>query len=203
MMPTTDPGTGAMAGARRVRRLGRGERREQILASATCAFARRGFAATSLEDVVAEAGISRVVLYRHFESKTDMYRAALDRARRRLTEACGESQFTQATVPALVDAAADDPDAFRLLFRYAALEPEFTDEMTEFRANMVAIAHRQLSEPIRDPSWAQWAAVLAPVVVIEAITAWLDVGQPDRHEAAERVRQVLEGVTKAAQQPRA
>jgi AcrR family transcriptional regulator len=183
------------------RRLRRGERREQILTAATRAFARSGFATTSLDDVVGEAGISRVILYRHFESKTDLYRAVLDRARRRLTEACGAGQFTQATVPALVGAAADDPDAFRLLFHYAALEPEFSDEMSEFRANMVAIAHRHLTEPIHDAAWANWAAELAPIVVIEAITAWLDAGQPDPPQAAERVRQLLEAVTTAAQPP--
>ena len=183
------------------RRLRRGERREQIIAAATRAFARSGFAATSLDDVVGEAGISRVILYRHFESKTDLYRAVLDRARRRLSEACGEDQFTQATVPSLVNAAADDPDAFRLLFHHAAREPEFSDEMSEFSSNMVAIAHRHLTEPIPDPAWATWAASLAPAVVIQAITAWLEAGQPDPQQAAERVGQVLEAVTKAARLP--
>jgi AcrR family transcriptional regulator len=140
-----------------------------------------------------------VILYRHFESKTDLYRAVLDRARRRLTQACGEDEFTQATVPSLLNAAADDPDAFRLLFRYAAREPEFSKEMSAFRANMAAIALRHLAEPIRDSAWAAWAAELAPTVVVEAITAWLEAGRPDPLLAAERVRQVLESVTRAAQ----
>ncbi len=46
------------------RRLPRAQRREQILTAATEAFARSGFAATSLEDIAAEAGITRVILYR-------------------------------------------------------------------------------------------------------------------------------------------
>ncbi len=183
------------------RRLQRGERRQQILAAATRAFARGGFGATSMDDVISEAGISRVILYRHFESKSDLYRAVLDRARTRLTEACGEGNFTQATVSALLGAAADDPDAFRLLFHHAALEPEFGDEMNDFRANMVAIAYRHLAEPIHDSSWAKWAARLAPIVVIEAITAWLEVGQPDPDKAAERVGQALEAVTRVAARP--
>jgi AcrR family transcriptional regulator len=88
-----------------VRRLRRPERREQILAAATRAFARAGFAATSLDDVAAEAGITRVILYRHFESKDDMYRAVLDRARIRLAEAVGTDDFTEDAIPALVRAA--------------------------------------------------------------------------------------------------
>src|SRR5215472_10646365 len=48
----------------RRRLLRRPERREQILAAATRAFAQAGFAATSLDDVAVEAGISRDNLYR-------------------------------------------------------------------------------------------------------------------------------------------
>jgi len=46
----------------------RAERREQILAAATVAFARGGFAGTGLADIATEAGVTRVILYRHFES---------------------------------------------------------------------------------------------------------------------------------------
>ncbi len=38
-------------------------------------------AATSLDDIAAEVGVTRVILYRHFDSKTDLYQAVLDRFR--------------------------------------------------------------------------------------------------------------------------
>lgn len=183
----------------RVRRLRRAERREQILAAATQAFARAGFAATSLDDIAAEAGISRVILYRHFDSKTDLYHAVLDRVCARLAATVGVRDFTAASVDALVGAAADDPAGFRLLFQHAAREPEFRAEADRFRAGMVAVAHRQLAGTIPDRAWARWAAQLAPTVTIEAITAWLDAGQPDPDQAPERVRQAIEGVIQAAQ----
>jgi hypothetical protein len=44
--------------------------------------------------VPAEVGISRVILYRHFESKADLYRAALERARARLVAAVGAVGYT-------------------------------------------------------------------------------------------------------------
>ncbi|MCA2219436.1 TetR/AcrR family transcriptional regulator [Jidongwangia harbinensis] len=47
-----------------------------MLAAATKAFARNGFTATGLDDIAAEA---RVILYRHFDSKTGLYQAVLDR----------------------------------------------------------------------------------------------------------------------------
>jgi hypothetical protein len=64
----------------RVRRMPRAQRREQLLDAATRAFARTGFTATGLDDVAAEAGVTHVILYRHFASKNDLYRAVLDRA---------------------------------------------------------------------------------------------------------------------------
>jgi AcrR family transcriptional regulator len=75
------------------------------------------------------AGISRVLLYRHFDSKTDLYRAVLDRAIARLTAAVGTPDFTFASIEALLGATTEDPDRFRLLFRHAAREPEFRREM--------------------------------------------------------------------------
>jgi AcrR family transcriptional regulator len=184
-----------------VPRLRRAERREQLLAAATQAFARTGFAATSLDDIAAAAGISRVLLYRHFESKTDLYRAVLDRAVARLTAAVGTRDYTYASIDALLRAAAEDPDGFRLLFHHAAREPEFRQQMDRFREAMVATARRELAKVIGDQAWVQWAAQLAPVVAIEAVMAWLDAGQPDPERAADRVRQALAGVVGAAQQP--
>ena len=180
------------------RRLRRAERYEQILTAATRAFARSGFAATSLDDVAAEAGISRVILYRHFDSKTDLYRAVLDQACARLVAAVGEDEFTAASVDALLGAAAEDPDGFRLLFHHAAREPEFRAEMDRFHAASVDTAHRHLAPQIPDAAWARWAAQLAPTVAIEAVIAWLDAGQPDRGRTAEKILTVLGAVTEAA-----
>jgi AcrR family transcriptional regulator len=182
-----------------VRRLRRAERREQLLAAATQAFARTGFAATSLDDIAEQAGISRVLLYRHFDSKTDLYRAVLDRAIGRLTAAVGTRDFTYASIDALLEAAAEDPEGFRLLFHHAAREPEFRQQMDRFQKGMVATARRELARIVPDRDWAQWAAQLAPVVAIEAVMAWLDAGQPDPDQAADRIRQALAGVIGAAQ----
>jgi AcrR family transcriptional regulator len=183
------------------RRLGRTERREQLLMAATSAFARAGFAATSLDDVAAMAGISRVILYRHFESKIDLYRAVLDRACARL-DIVGErpGAYTNASVDALLEVAAEDPDAFRLLFHHAAREPQFREEMDRFRAGWTRVAHQQLKLMIPNPAWAHWAARLAPIVTVEAIMAWLDAGQPDRVRAAEGIRQVIAGIVASARQ---
>ena len=174
---------GAGGAGQPVRRLRRAERREQILDAATRAFARAGFAATSLDDVAAEAGITRVILYRHFESKADLYRAVLDRACTTLAEAVGTADYGDEAIPTLVRAAAADPGGFRLLFRHAAREPEFRD----------------LAGQIPAGPWLDWAARLIPAVTTEAVIVWLDAGQPDPGQAAGRIAQVVYGVIQAAQ----
>jgi AcrR family transcriptional regulator len=194
-------GDGARQAARgeAARRLPRAQRREQIVSAATRAFGRAGFAATSLDDVAAEAGISRVLLYRHFDSKTDIYRAVLDRACTRLADAVGTDDYTPDAVPALLRAAADDPDGFRLLFRFAAREPEFRDFVDALTGAATDTAQRNLAPMIPDGPWAGWAARLVPTVAIEGVIAWLDAGQPDPDRAADRIGRVISGVIQAAQ----
>lgn len=176
------------------RRLRRGDRREQILGTATAAFAAQGFTATSVDDVAAAAGISRAILYRHFESKADLYRAVIERVRTRLAAVVGEPGYDATIIDALLKGAAEDPDGFRLLFTHAAREPEFRAEMDRFDCHMQSMAREHLGRTISDPAWADWAARLMPVVTIATITAWLDAGQPEPDTAATRIRGVLTGI---------
>lgn len=191
----------AAPAARPVRRLRRAERREQILAAATRAFARSGFAATGLDDIAAEAGITRVILYRHFDSKTELYQAVLDRFCGLLAAHVAEpvGGFTDASIDGLLRAAAADPAGFRLLFQHAAREPEFKAQAEQFRADITQAAHLQISAMLPDDQgWARWAAQLAPAAAIEAVVAWLDAGRPDPDRAADRIRHVIAGVLTAA-----
>jgi len=183
-----------------LRRLPRAERREQILAAATEAFARSGFAATSLDDIAAEAGVTRVILYRHFDSKSDLYQAVLDRMCARLDANVEEpvGGFTDASIDGLLAAAVESPAGFRLLFQHALREPEFKERIEKFRADITAAAYLQISAVVPHEPLARWASQLAPVVAIEAITAWLDAGQPEPQLAAGRVRQAVMGVIAAA-----
>ena len=195
-----DPAEAARV-AEPARRLRRAERREQLLAAATRAFARAGFDATSLDEVAAEAGITRMILYRHFESKADMYRAVLDRACARLAETVGTGDYGDDAIPALISAAATDPDAFRLLFRHAAREPEFRDRADALTAASAEVARGDLARQLPPGPWLDWAARLVHVVATEAVIAWLDAGQPDPGQAAERIGQAIGGVIRAAQPP--
>jgi AcrR family transcriptional regulator len=179
------------------RRLPRAERREQILEAATRAFARGGFANTGLDAIAAEAGVTPVILYRHFASKADLYREVIESGHNRLREGTGGHGFDDASIPALIRAAAADPDAFRLLYRYAAREPEFRDMIDTLIENSTEITRRYLAG-IANDRWRSWAARMLPAMTIDAVIAWLDAGQPDPDQAAIRIRSVVDAVIAAA-----
>jgi AcrR family transcriptional regulator len=54
-------------------------RREQILAAASACFARQGYHATSMDDVVRECRLSVGAIYTYFASKADLFLALSDR----------------------------------------------------------------------------------------------------------------------------
>lgn len=182
-------------------RLPRAERRAQILTAATRAFARHGFADTGLDDIAEEAGVTRVVLYRHFDSKAELYRTILDRACERLAERVGTDDFEDDAIPALLDAAAEDPDAFRLLFRFASREREFRDLTDTLAATAVEVARTNLAKQIPAGPWLDWASQLIPTMTTAAVIAWLDNGQPDPDTAADRIRVAIHGISEAATRP--
>lgn len=55
-------------------------RRQQILEASWRCFAREGFHATSMHDVIAEAGLSAGAVYRYFRSKEELISAAAETA---------------------------------------------------------------------------------------------------------------------------
>lgn len=54
--------------------------RDKILAVALRLFADRGYAGTSVQDIVSGAKVTKPALYYYFPSKADLYQALLDRA---------------------------------------------------------------------------------------------------------------------------
>jgi AcrR family transcriptional regulator len=59
--------------------------RGRLIATARRLFAEKGFAATSTEEILSEAEVSRGALYHHFSGKTDLFRAAFEAVEDELT----------------------------------------------------------------------------------------------------------------------
>lgn len=64
--------------------IGKPERRAQILAVARDVFAKRGYHAAKIEDIVAAAGIARGTFYLYFEDKRAIFEEIVDRTIARL-----------------------------------------------------------------------------------------------------------------------
>lgn len=76
-MPATNDDPTSAPGGRGVR-LPRGVRREQLLLAARGVFVTQGYHAAAMADIATAAGVSKPVLYQHFESKHELYLALLD-----------------------------------------------------------------------------------------------------------------------------
>jgi AcrR family transcriptional regulator len=99
-------------------------RREQILDVALEVFATHGFHGASMNDVADAVGVTKPVLYQHFDSKRDLYQALIDEVGDRLlaniakaaAEATDGKSQTDLGFRAYFRWVADDHDAFRFLF---------------------------------------------------------------------------------------
>jgi AcrR family transcriptional regulator len=63
------------------------ERRQALVDIAMRLFAARGYHGVTTAEIAREAGVSEPILYRHFASKRDLYRACLESSQRQLREA--------------------------------------------------------------------------------------------------------------------
>jgi AcrR family transcriptional regulator len=164
--------------------LRRSERRASLVQAAAQAFARAGYAGTSMDELAAEAGITKLIVYRNFDSKEHIYRAVLERVTVRLAEEFAQAAARQddagVAAPAFLSVAREDPAGFRLLWEHAAREPEFASYAADFRALAVRAADAFLAPRVADRSFRKWAAELAVSYLVGSVLHWLDHGDARR-----------------------
>jgi AcrR family transcriptional regulator len=105
-------------------RLPAAARREQLLSVALGVFASEGFHGASMNDIADAAGVTKPVLYQHFESKNDLYLALIEDTGVRLStlieaatvDADGPRDQVTRGFLAYFRWVAADGDSFRLLF---------------------------------------------------------------------------------------
>ena len=140
----------------------RRETRARLLAAAAAVFARRGFAAASVDEIAREAGYSTGAIYWHFDGKDDLFLAmaeefALDRVRE-LTEVIGAAEVDaaergRAAGDQWMARLAADPQRFRvaLEFRnYAQQRPAVREALAARVAAVREATARQLERDAAD-----------------------------------------------------
>jgi AcrR family transcriptional regulator len=165
------------------------DRREAILAAALDAFAERGFHETSLDQVAARDGISKALIYEHFESKRELHaallemyvRELLDRVRAAIAAAPSEEARLRDGVDAFLSFVEERREAWRMLFRnigdpgvgeaFARVQDEVTQAIAALMAADAPAAYRTA-----DPEFEQAVEMLAQQLsgAVQALANWWD-----------------------------
>jgi|HubBroStandDraft_5_1064220.scaffolds.fasta_scaffold258429_1 AcrR family transcriptional regulator len=203
---STHSPTAEVMPSRRVR-LDRDQRRQTLLDAGAKAFAEGGFQATSMEEVASLAGVTRLIVYRHFDSKEALYRAILDRAVRGVASTVEHVPAAAPTVRGTVDGflqvARNDPDGFRLLIRHSSREPDFANYAEQFREKAVKAAQDLIARRVPDPVLRAWTATTLVALLEEATLAWIETGETDRDEEMKTVlTRSIEAMLRAFPDPR-
>jgi AcrR family transcriptional regulator len=116
-------------------------RRQQILDAARTCFLRDGFHATSMQDVIGEAGLSVGAVYRYFKSKDDLVRAIAESVIGGADEVFAEIAAQEPPVPLL--------DALDRALVYVDRQSE---------NGTLRIALQVWAESLRDPELAEFVS---------------------------------------------
>jgi len=121
------------------RRISGGERRESILALTSRAFAERGYDGVRTAELAKSAGVSEALIYQHFRTKAELYRAAVDRSadiledRLRTAVAAGPpDQRLERAVDAFLEFVSDASNAWRVLALHVS-DPELAEYQRSLR----------------------------------------------------------------------
>jgi len=167
----------------------RAEREAQIVTAATEVFGAQGFAATSVADVAARAGISKPLIYQYFGSKEGLFTACLRRAGAILADeieriARGDAvglERALRTLGGLFALLEPQPWIWRLFFdaTVPAGEQGITAEIALYTDRITALADDGVRELMRlsgvdDPLDASALTTVWMSVVDSLVTWWLD-----------------------------
>lgn len=167
----------------------RAEREAQIVTAATEVFGAQGFAATSVADVAARAGISKPLIYQYFGSKEGLFTACLHRAGGILADeieriARGDAvglERALRTLEGLFTLLGPQPWIWRLFFdpTVPAGERGITAEIALYTGRITALAVEGVAELMRlsgaDDQLDVSALTTVWMSVVDAlVTWWLD-----------------------------
>jgi len=164
------------------------ERREQILAAALDVFAAGGYHETTLEAVASQAGVSKALIYEHFDSKRALHLALLRRYEQDLLGRVaaemgmakpGETRL-RAGVEAFLEFVDENREAWRMIFRTIE-DPEVAELIARLQEELaVAIAALMAADVppdlASDPGGALEVAMIARMLAgaAPALANWWD-----------------------------
>jgi AcrR family transcriptional regulator len=170
------------------------ERREQLLGVGRRLFAERGFDGTSIEEIAAQAGVSKPVVYEHFGGKEGLYAVVVDREMQRLlamvTASLSDGHYRQqleGAAMALLEYIEESADGFRILVRdshAASGTGTFASLLSDIASEVEHILGAEFKAKGYDPKLAPMYAQMLVGMVALTGQWWLDARKPKLDEVA-------------------
>lgn len=199
------PGSARAADGRTSRWDRHREQRRSEIVDATIRAIRRHGAAVGMDEIAAEAGTSKTVVYRHFEDRAGLYRAVAARIDSRVLREVGSAlaspqggdlrELIASTVDAYLSLVESDAEVYRFVVHPPLVDRPLSDDPVEETAGQVVdqmtkVLATSLAAGRRDPAIARlWA--LALVGSVQAVADdWLR--SAERLPRAEVVRALTE-----------
>jgi AcrR family transcriptional regulator len=134
------------------RRLSGPQRRASLLDASVTVFARRGYEAARIDEIAAEADVSKALIYEHFPGKRELYaeivrdgtEEALSRVSAAVNPGSVGGELLKATIVAFLDFVAERPDLWRVINQQVpdativALEESLHRKAVDLIATLVA-----------------------------------------------------------------
>ncbi|MGE0320933.1 MAG: TetR/AcrR family transcriptional regulator [Polyangiaceae bacterium] len=145
------------AGAARPKPADRQARRQQILEAARVVFAKRGYHQTTIEHIVAEAGVARGTFYLYFEDKRSVFGELIDRFSARISMAISSivlddparnvAEQARGNIHAIIGLALQEREMTKILFTDAVgLDPGFDRKLYSFYDEVVQLLTESLRQ---------------------------------------------------------
>ena len=170
------------------------QRREQLLDIGRRLFAKRGFDGTSIEEIAAQAGVSKPVVYEHFGGKEGLYAVVVDREMQTLLTMVTQLTDGEQSRDKYEDAAVellkyieDNADGFRILVRdsdAAGGTGTFGSLLADVAGQVEYILADLFRERGYDPKYAPMYAQMLTGMVAFTGQWWLDARKPKVEEVA-------------------
>jgi len=171
------------------------QRRDQLLDVGRGLFADKGYDATSVEEIAAQAGVSKPVVYEHFGGKEGLYAVVVDREMRSLLDAVTGAltvdghprEVLEQAALALLTYIETSTDGFRILVRdspVAQSTGSFASLISEATTQVEHILAGEFTARGIDPRTAPIYAQMLVGMVAMTGQWWLDARKPKKAEVA-------------------
>jgi AcrR family transcriptional regulator len=180
--------------AERGRRLTAAARRAQLIDVGRAVFAKRGYEATSVEEIAEHAKISKPIIYEHFGGKEGLYAVVVDREMeyvvRRIAEAIATGsprERVERSALAFLTYVRDHPDGFAVL-AHGAPAASATGGMSSLLNDVAERVGDVFTSAFRDAGYDPKAAPIYAHALIGMVTSvgqwWTETRKPGVEEVA-------------------